>query len=451
MAFRLRQPLKKLFKESLIPRSVLPKRSIHFIPNWLGTRKTQVSNILNLANATRKNREKRRKNILAEVSAAKRTLNPLNVLSEQKQLLSRKATSGMKKNQEFVLASGKATPQQLRLLPIQAGALMHIPLQLMVLKRGYSPIEFLARQEMFADPNFQIYSIAKEIHFKNNTGGLYGNYTENWNNISRSVKTFLSKHKPREELGIITNYDHIVPRSDIAIKFIITIISSLKFDYVLLETMNQKDFDEYVKDLVAKEIPDLKDIETINTVYNSEENLRVLTNIEHLKYSHLSSHQINAATFLPETMYQRFNSLQGGLPREIVGYRNKISDNREYTKEEILSFMVKTNNTIADTLIKTGTPFVKKFAENMKNFFRERVGLPIQQGGSLESMDEYALYNYLVYTFGSRYDAKGEERLSNKKEEKVNEEIRNSLEKIVTNIFKHIIEQNKLYNTFTSK
>lgn len=390
-----------------------------------------------LANA-KNNNQTRRRRIAAEQFAS----NPVQFLSGYGQIASKARIDAISKKQQHVFPSVAMRDNQAPFLKILGATFTYIPLILFVARRAFTPEEFIALNEYLTDPSNQNALLSTQITFKNNAGGRWSKLIKDMCVIPDKTRRELNKDKPTNE-NIQTNIDHIVPRAEIAIKYVMTIVSSIRFNYDEVGRMTIEEFDQYVKNEVIKNLPTLDELQMIDEVYTGPGNLRVIKEVDNEIYKNITAHVNDKKTFLPLTWSANYDNLETGGPSQIIGYKGKKSDAGKHTKEAVLSYILKTNNSLTNDLILRGTPFVKKFAVNMQNYIRQRIGLPglVAHGGALSTMDEYSLYNYLVYTFGTVYNESNAEDTT---KEVSYIQIQENIKELSISVFKHLILQNKI-------
>lgn len=426
------------------------KRKFHSFLNYLrGTRK----NVPNGANA-----QSARNSKIAINQQTRKKLANQKVLREQlNQLTTRNAT-------KFLLstpAQGLAIPYagyQMKAYQALGGLRWLALTQQRLLASAFttqgilSVPNFVSFNQAIYSQEFQENFAYNQIMFKKNTGGVYGIYSDNFFDIPKDVDRQLRSNKPK---GIKTDRDHIVPRSFYAIKTLIQTVSSIEYDPEIMYNLKENELDNYLIERVNVSLPSLEEMYQIIYTGNSKPNMRILSSAEHDKYTFLERQEFNQKTKAPYTMFEKAKVLvteERGLPKEIIGYKKGVVDTKNYTIEDVLTPFISVNDELCDAIPVEGKPFLQKFVPNMKSFVRRAVGLPktkIFVGGASNKINEYLLYDYLVYVFGNI--PKKEEEDNNVHSEDHTVETIELLRTLSIQIFKHLILQNKLLNMYKKK
>lgn len=316
----------------------------------------------------------------------------------------------------------RSLPAYLYTTTIRQG-LYHIPLILQkTIFLGFvlNPAEYVIYLRALQKPMNSMYLASIYIPFKNLLEGVYGDYTKNFHRIPQNIVSHYRKQKPDAEISyegeveftnekktnkIKAQIDHIVPRQEVALKLLMMVTSKVNVDIEEMKGMNINTFNDYIEQKVGEKLPKKEEIHIINSAYNAAENFRLIEEASHKVLTKMETHKINPDTFKAETMIERLRE-NGKIPRQLTGYIEKENTNIgiTHTYESVINFSVDTNNSICDSLSEKhrGNVFINDFAENMKQFFKERAG--IQRGGSRAIINEYGIYNLLVYTLGNKID-----------------------------------------------
>ncbi len=242
---------------------------------------------------------------------------------------------------------------------------------------------------------------------RTNFGGTWKRCTEHFAKITNKVKTELDKLKPN---NIEVNYDHIVPRQEVTVKLVLMVLKSLEIIVTLDSKLSLAEYDKHFADKVKEKLPSLEALKEIEDAFRERGNFRILAVDEHKKYNDIGKHEINPLTQKPYTMFEKCQLLKrkNRLPRTIEGYTSPTEvDNKEQSVQNILQKMLDKNEEICNKLQTSNIEFVRNFAENMRSYFRMRVGL--QSGGGHGTISEDKLYEIVVQLL----DTKGLENISN--------------------------------------